>query len=256
VGFVLQYVELALLSRWSFEGRGDAVLRPSGKANENDSIAPNGVNKANGIVTGNGHFKPHGYAKIGGLAEYSVVTLSAKHPKLNDAKRIICATNLDRKEMYTGDDAMVALNKLYFGLTSTFSFRSVNTIYEVKNVPPFRDGKVPSTAWFLFQQVLITLLCILVVDASTAPPPPPNPAALFAPEKTRFFSRLDKITNEEMTLRVVSTAIYWTNMYAIMQGCVSVSAILMVSLGLSPVDSWRPFFGKWTDAYDLRRFWG
>lgn len=34
------------------------------------------------------------------------------------------------------------------------------------------------------------------------------------------------------------------------------TSIVIVGTGLSQPDMWPPFFGKWTDAYTVRRFWG
>ena len=69
VGFVLQYVELALLSRWSFEERRDAILRPTGRVKANHSATSNGTAKASGVATQNGHVKENGGVKRNGLAK-------------------------------------------------------------------------------------------------------------------------------------------------------------------------------------------
>lgn len=145
--------------------------------------------------------------------------------------------------------------RLYFGFLSTFSFRSVNTRLEVRNVPAFKNGP-PSRSVFVLRQIVITIMCILVVDVSGAQPPPPNAAELFSPAKVQFFTRLSEITRDEMMLRILSTLIYWANMYAIMQGVTSAAATLAVGSGTSEVKAWRPFFGSPASASDLRGFWG
>jgi hypothetical protein len=193
VGFSLQYVEIVLLSRWSFESKSRTVANPG--------------------------------------------DLETEHEK-HQVQHATC------------------MDKLRFGLFSTFSFRNINTAYEVKNVPEFPGHRIPSKPKFLLSQTFTMAYCILIVDVSTAQPRTPETASLFSPDKVQFFSRLAVVSKEETLARILTSVMYWLNMYAIMQGVTSAASIVAVGLGLSEVRAWRPLFGNFTAARDLRGFWG
>jgi hypothetical protein len=154
------------------------------------------------------------------------------------------------------DRISTMVDRFYFGFLSTFSFRKVNTPYEAKNSPQFRGAQPPSKLKFLLQHVIKALVCITVVDLSAQLPPPPNPTELFSSERVRFFTRLSVVSGEEMAVRVFGSLLYWCNLFSILQGVFSLSAILAVGFGVSDVDSYRPLFGSLRDATGLRRFWG
>ncbi len=157
------------------------------------------------------------------------------------------------EEIKSRDDEF---ERLYFGFTKTFSFRNVGTRIEAKNTPLFRNGKIPSRLAFVLEQAMLVVICIGVIDFSSAQPPPQNPAELFAQTKVPMLSRFAEISKEDMSLRFVSTIIYWFNMRAVMQGVTSLCALIAVALGVSQVQAWRPLFGSPSTAYNLRGFWG
>lgn len=187
VGFILQYAELALLSRWSYETHAGTILQCPGED-----------------VT-----------------------------RRND----VC-------------------ERVYFGCLSTLSFRHVGTEKEVKNTPPFRQGKPPSRFAFVRKQLLITTVCVTVIVVSGAQPPPPNRQDLFGQRRVLLLSRLGEISGKEMLVRIISTSVYWANMWAIMQGVTSFAASIAVALRWSEPAAWKPLFGPPGAAYSLRGFWG
>lgn len=187
VGFVLQYIELALLSRWSYDTHARAVLQCS------------------------------------------------------------------KEEVQQRDDEY---ERISFGFLSTLSFRNVGTNNEVKNTPSFREDTPPTRLAFVIKQILLTAVCVAVIVVSSAQPPPPNRLDLFAQSRVPLFSRIGVVSREELFIRVLSTSIYWTNMWAIMQGVTSLAASVVVSLRLSGTAAWKPLFGSPYAAYSLRGFWG
>lgn len=148
------------------------------------------------------------------------------------------------------------VDRLKFGLTSTFSFRHIDTPWEVKNTPRFSEvpGYLPSYRHFLLQSMLTTLICFFVIDVSSVQPPPQNNGELFSWDVVPIFTRLRNVTAQQLKLRFVSSLIYWVNMFCIMQGVTSIVSVLSVGLGFSEVKYWRPLFGSPRTAYSLRRF--
>ena len=195
VGFLLQYIELSLLSKWSFQSGGPTSQHASLKHER------------------------------------------TKEDRVNQMNR--------------------ALDRLYFGFSSTFSFRHVDTKWEVKNVPPFSvdPAYTPSRSVFLFRSTATALTCYILLDASSALPTPENNSELFSWEVVPIFRRLGDVTTPQLTLRLGATFLYWVNMYCIMQGVTSTVSVVAVALRLTEVRIWRPLFGSPLEAYTLRRFW-
>ncbi|KAF1948164.1 hypothetical protein CC80DRAFT_541141 [Byssothecium circinans] len=173
-----------------------------------------------------------------------------------DTKSAIILAQKQNGETLAHNRISTVIQRFYFGFLSTFSFRKVNTPYEVKNTPQFRDKRAPSKPRFLLQHVTMVLICILAVDVSSQLPPAPNPAELFAAQRVHFLSRLGEVSGEEIAVRIMGSVLYWCNLFAILQGLFSFAALLAVSFGLSDVRSWRPLFGSLRDATSLRYFWG
>ena len=194
VGFLLQYVELALLSKWSLETHGS-------------------------------------------------VSQSA---------------NVNEKGKHTRPEHSTRMQRCRFGISSTFSFRNVNSSNEVKNVPFFSDrpGYLPSRSAFLARATIVLLACFLMLDLLAVQPASSNTAQVFSWELVPLFTRLNSVTNEELILRLVASNVYWISMYCIMQGVTAAASIVAVGLGISEINQWRPLFDSPFKAYTLRRFWG
>ncbi|KAG7009749.1 hypothetical protein G7Y79_00001g000210 [Physcia stellaris] len=148
-------------------------------------------------------------------------------------------------------------NRLKFGFSTTFSFRDINLPTQVKNVPEFSKGvgQVPPRKVFIFQQTITTLICGLVLDISASQPPPPDYADVFAWENVPLLASSRNVTGPKMSLKLLTTSVYWVNMYCVMQLVTSSFAIIAVGLDISSVSQWRPLYGSPLEAYNLRRFW-
>jgi hypothetical protein len=64
------------------------------------------------------------------------------------------------------------------------------------------------------------------------------------------------ITSQGLFFQTLSVFAWWTNVGAVVQMLYSLVAALAVGAGLWEPKSWPPMFGKFSDAYTLRRFWG
>ena len=148
------------------------------------------------------------------------------------------------------------IDRFCFGFFSTYSFRKVNTPYEVKNTPQFQGHVLPSKPRFLLQHATKAIICILVVDLSAQLPPPPNSTEIFSAQRVPFLARFGEVSSEEIAVRIFGSLLYWCNLFSIMQGVFSLSAVLTVGLGVSDVRSYKPLFGSIRDVKCLRSFWG
>ncbi|MCJ1276983.1 hypothetical protein MMC21_004792 [Puttea exsequens] len=163
-------------------------------------------------------------------------------------------------EMKTTQRSSKMLEQFYWANTHVFDSRFVNTLWEVANVPPFSQydrQQVPTKIQFLRKNSTICLVCFLLLDLTRllAAPPEQN-AILFAEERVGFLRRLGEVSAEELILRFVSAGMYWAITFLLFQGVHSGTGVLMVGLGISEVEMWRPFFGRLQDAWSLRQFWG
>lgn len=151
--------------------------------------------------------------------------------------------------------------RLRFGFYATFSYRYCGTPYEVKNVPPFSftDHRyVPLRRTFLSRSLTNYILAYLIMDALTSFRGTDTEASrsLYTADKVPFFSRLKFVTLEEITVRIVTTVIFWGASYITMWLFLAPPQILGVALGLTDVSWWRPLMGPITSAYSIRQFWG
>ncbi|KAE9371773.1 hypothetical protein N431DRAFT_342080 [Stipitochalara longipes BDJ] len=223
--FVMNFLEMALLRKWSFEAGGPTVHPPSAKPLP--STSANGKSKSNGKIQSNGKPQSNG-----------------KTPKSSSSKQ---------------DDTF--LNRLKFGWNSTFSVREVNTSYEQANIPPFSTSSptyIPSRTTFLFQTFIRFAITYSLLDLVECMPPPPS-STPFAPSLYPIFLRskdVSGVTLEEAATRIGTTLMVWVVTYCLISAWVAFLSFFFVATGLTPVSSWRPLFGSFAESYTLRGFWG
>jgi hypothetical protein len=149
--------------------------------------------------------------------------------------------------------------KVLFGWNAMWSFRHVNSPYEVKNVPPFSavgSKYIPTKRAFVLKHSTVACICYLLLDLLGARKPPANAAQIFSPDLVPVFSRLGSITTAEIKTRALTITGFALTFYCVIQGFQSLAAAIAVGLGLSKVENWRPAFGSLSDAYSLKNVWG
>jgi len=213
--FLLIYIEVALLSRWSYEARGpnSPILHEIGA---------------------------HG---------------SAKKEKSSSRKN----SRKNSSSLKANPREGTVWNRFCFGFNGMISFRDIDTPFEVKNVPHFSkaDPKyVPSRPKFMIWAILRFLACYLVLDIIESQPPPPNVAQIFSLDSIPVFRRINEISIEEALTRTISSLIFWTMVYALLNAQHAFFAIVTVGLGLTVVKAWRPLMGSLSETYTIRGFWG
>lgn len=151
--------------------------------------------------------------------------------------------------------------RLYFGYFIALSTRHTATPWEVKGVPYYssKDSTyVPTRARFLFKRAAIFVLCYLALDLAAlgARSQHGSNSTLLSPQHIPIFTRIGKVSWEELATRAQETVGYYVFCYCLIQCYTSFLACITVALGIDKVDYWRPNFDRLGEAYNLRQFWG
>lgn len=204
--FLLRYVDLALLSQWSFEHHGPSL--DASHASPQKDLGP--------------------------------VTSSAKTPHASQddgtttSKQLASQNDKFWERLRFGWSSMRA----YRHLNSMSGVKNVPP-FSVET-PAYNPPRWP----FVFRRTLIAAVYYLLTDLLSARPPPKNNAALFDDTLVPVFRRLGSITSSQLKLRALSTAGFWLTVYCVVHGGHAVASAIAVTLGLSEVGQWRPIFGS------------
>ena len=147
--------------------------------------------------------------------------------------------------------------QLVYASDLLFGPRSVGKRWEIKNVARYdyqNPSFVPSRSVFLLRTAAATAGLFMVADfARMAPPPDPG---TFSPSKIPVVRRWSDVTAEQFVTRIFATIAYLLNTYCITSIVANVGGLLGVGTGLSSPASWRPTYGRFSDGYTIRKFWG
>lgn len=150
-------------------------------------------------------------------------------------------------------------SRLFFGLGSLWNMRGVGTSVAITQIPIWssRHGHsfVPSRNQELKRHVKNFALSYLVLDAFSMQPQPDLDNMLSA-RNERLLSRLADVSAEEAVFRFFATFGFWLNTFCIIQLINSLFGLLYIGLNLHPVEMVPPIWGKLSDAYSVRGFWG
>jgi len=150
-------------------------------------------------------------------------------------------------------------SRLSFATRQVFEGRYSGTPWEVRNVPPFDANnlaRVPSRTEFILKNTIRSVICMVLLDIiGQAGKDTSQNSVIFDQRKVAFFSRFGDVTGEEVAVRVFSSLTTALVTYLLFQAIYAGSGVLMVALGLSPVESWRPLFGSITEIRSLRNTW-
>lgn len=134
-----------------------------------------------------------------------------------------------------------------------FSYRAIGTSREAKNTPSFPGRHVPSRPKFLLYRGCAIVGASVFADyLNHMLPPSPD---TFAAHKSRLLLSKPDITMEIISVRVISTAVFWIALRASLGLLYNLTSFIAVATLLTAPEGWPPVFGRWTKAYTLRRFW-
>ena len=156
--------------------------------------------------------------------------------------------------------APTSFTRLAYGFRETTSFRHVDAVDQVKNVPPFSANVpqyVPPKFTFIWRGCLRLACCALFVDITdTFAPTPEEAARTLSPNKIPLLTKAGAISFEAFATRFGSTVGFFTTLYCVAHLTFYPIAITTVVLGLSSPTPWRPLFDSPAEARSVRLFWG
>jgi hypothetical protein len=150
----------------------------------------------------------------------------------------------------TGASADAWSSRLKWAAHVVWSYRSIGTPRQAKNLPRFGAGR-PSRGTFILQRVLAAAGNYVVLDIISAMPPyrvTPEAAWLLPPRK--YF------TLEDLWTRAVTTLLFWTTLRVTIAMLYNAISIVGVATFLNEPEDWPPYFGSVTQSTSLRNFWG
>ncbi|KAA1470703.1 hypothetical protein DENSPDRAFT_818409 [Dentipellis sp. KUC8613] len=124
--------------------------------------------------------------------------------------------------------------------------RAVGWTHEPRHVfPPHPDAKEPRLR-FLVRQTLTALQYFVILDVV-------HYWILHTPQFVRDGVSL---TTGGPAIRVLNTALHAIHIWSYMSFGYTAASVVAVALGVTDQSAWPAIYGKWSDAYTLRRFWG
>ncbi|KAI1030111.1 hypothetical protein LB504_010515 [Fusarium proliferatum] len=144
-----------------------------------------------------------------------------------------------------------------FGVSNLWNMRGVGTRQQISQIPPWSShtpSLVPSRSQELARHARNAIVSYLILDVFAAQPSPdPN---MISPQKEHLLTRIGQITSEEAIFRFFATFGFWLNTFCVIHLINSAFSLLYLSLNLYPVEMLPPIWGRLSEAYSVRRFWG
>lgn len=152
------------------------------------------------------------------------------------------------------------VSRLRFGVSNLWNMRGVGTAHQISKIPswsssPATLSHVPSRRQEVLRHVKNATLSYLVLDVF-ANQPPPDLENLMSPRNELLFSRLEEIDAQEALFRLGAVLGFWLNTFCVIHLVNSVFSLGYLISGLYPVRMLPPVWGRLSDAYTIRRFWG
>lgn len=145
--------------------------------------------------------------------------------------------------------------RLMFGVSVFFSWRFINTPYQVRNVPTL-DAKLHSRRRFLLDTGLTIIVCYLILDAMNSSQNDDYMAEEFySLDKIGLFSRIREVTLRELVMRFFAAVGLGAGLVSFQRGVYSIAAFVCVAARLSSPLDWPPFNGPISRISSLRYFW-
>ncbi|CEF74354.1 hypothetical protein FGSG_02115 [Fusarium graminearum PH-1] len=152
------------------------------------------------------------------------------------------------------------MSRLRFGVSNLWNMRGVGTAHQISKIPswsssPATLSHVPSRRQEVLRHVKNATLSYLVLDVF-ANQPPPDLENLMSPRNELLFSRLEEIDAQEALFRLGAVLGFWLNTFCVIHLVNSVFSLGYLISGLYPVRMLPPVWGRLSDAYTIRCFWG
>ncbi|RBA17527.1 hypothetical protein FPRO05_11242 [Fusarium proliferatum] len=187
----------------------------------------------------------------------SLLCLSkAEYKTLNQERH----QNTAPKSVFVGSGASgngSFFSRLIWAIAMQWNLRRIKTSRPARNTPPFSSkdpSYIPSRGRFLLNRIAVILASIAYMAIIGLQPQPTRED--LSSDRVRFFSRLNEVTLYELLQRAISTVTWLSGIGTTSEICYNVIAVVLVGLGLSEPVMWPSWFGSFTEAYSVRRWWG
>ncbi|KZT01625.1 uncharacterized protein LAESUDRAFT_731044 [Laetiporus sulphureus 93-53] len=136
--------------------------------------------------------------------------------------------------------------RVYWAFCVIFNSRGVGSTCQIANVPPrSSEGK-----WtFVRQKLLTAFRWFLVVDLTQTYH---RAHPLFSRQAEDIFS----LATQGHVQRCINIFVCLSSLVAHIGLLYALPAAIIVALGISEPRDWPDMYGRWSDAYTVRRFWG
>ncbi|KAF5567947.1 TRI7-trichothecene biosynthesis [Fusarium pseudoanthophilum] len=168
--------------------------------------------------------------------------------------------NTTPKSVFVGNDASgngSFISHLTWAFAMQWNLRRIKTSRPARNTPPFSStdpSYIPSRGRFLLTRVGVIVASIAYMAIIGLQPEPARES--LSSNKVRFFSRLSDVRPYELLQRAISTVTWLSGIGTTSEICYNVIAVVLVGSGLSEPVMWPSWFGSFTEAYSVRRWWG
>ncbi|KAF8999436.1 membrane bound O-acyl transferase family-domain-containing protein [Cyathus striatus] len=124
--------------------------------------------------------------------------------------------------------------------------RAIGWEHEPRHVFPPHPPKSQSKWSFILSQSLTTIYYFIILDVV-------HTTIVLSPAFRRDGVSL---TSGGYLLRVLNTALHAAHIWSYMSFGYTAASVLAVALNVTEPSDWPAIYGKWSDAYTVRRFWG
>ncbi|CZT21183.1 uncharacterized protein RCC_07045 [Ramularia collo-cygni] len=163
----------------------------------------------------------------------------------------------DKKPSQQDRDSESYAYKIYFTTAALWSLRGIGTAWELRSLPTFPKGQIPSRTAFITRQMTIILLAYCFLDVLTSQKPSPETAATWADGKQWLWLPWNPypVTKADLLGRVQGTFMNWFLFgRVLMEIWYRVFSVVFVGLGISEVRQWPPVWGAYSECFTIRRY--
>ncbi|KAJ5161216.1 hypothetical protein N7492_006608 [Penicillium capsulatum] len=172
------------------------------------------------------------------------------------AINLLLANPLNRQDILRGKKDLGFFYCLFQAARALFETRGINTPWQIKNIPQHpqyfakRGMKIPCRGLFLLRQLSILLWQYLLLDIVQTAGKQSPPLEMDSQSIEWNISVLKWLERVLTNLFIgFSSKLTSDTLYRFV-------SILLVGSGIDSPSNWPPAFGKITDVYNLRIFWG
>ncbi|KAK3315644.1 membrane bound O-acyl transferase family-domain-containing protein [Apodospora peruviana] len=173
----------------------------------------------------------------------------------------LCITRIsfEKEKKRSPNQGLQTNSRISWALAMLWNARGIGTPWQIDRLPPWSyhqpSGWIPSRRRELLRHARNFVICYFVLDVF-ASQPPPDLEGMMAVDNQALFSRLCIMSAEEVIFRFAAVFGFWLNTFCSITILNSIFSLAYLTVFLRPVEMVPPIFGKLSDAYTLRQFWG